>query len=480
MAIIQTNNGDLFGGIETSLEAEKILTKNDSLTNQLKSSNYNNLALANEELENFKSAQKYYFMALNSTQDNESKYIYFNNIGNNFLTLKNYKKAKENYQEALKTKDSTTYARALNNIGRCLSEENKNVNVLPYLLKALEIRTKINDSWGLNSSYATLADYYKGKNNDKSLFYAKKMFEITQIIQSPDDQLEAIQKIIPLEKPEKARLFFSKYDKLNDSLIKVRNKAKNQFALIRYETEKNISENEKLKAETAQKQNRILRQNFLLVLLFLGIIAFFFWYKRRKKILILEKESEIKNTELKYSKKIHDVVANGLYQTMVEIQNKNELEKEKLLDKLENLYEKSRDISHEKSQDNELQYFEKVSKMLASYSSENTKVLIIGNSENFWNSFSEKKKNEPYYILQEAMVNMKKHSEADLVVLKFEKKQDNISIKYTDNGIGIKNIENNSGSGIRNTENRIAAINGVINFEKNPKGGLIINIHIPL
>ena len=53
MAIIQTDNGDFFGGIETSLEAEKFLKKNDSITNQLKSSNYNNLALANDELENF-------------------------------------------------------------------------------------------------------------------------------------------------------------------------------------------------------------------------------------------------------------------------------------------------------------------------------------------------------------------------------------------------------------------------------------------
>ena len=115
---------------------------------------------------------------------------------------------------------------------------------------------------------------------------------------------------------------------LKDSVQIERNKAKNQFALIRYETEKNKIENEKLKTEKAEKENKILRQNFLLLLLSIGIVAFYFWYKRRKKLLQLEKENEIRNTELRYSKKVHDVVANGLYQTMVEIQNKEKIEKE--------------------------------------------------------------------------------------------------------------------------------------------------------
>ena len=142
MAIIQTDNGDFFGGIETSLEAEKFLKKNDSITNQLKSSNYNNLALANDELENFDNAQKYYNLALNTTQDNESKYIYYNNIGNTFLGLKNYQKARENYTKALQTKDSISYARTLNNIGRSYFLENKNANVLPYFLNSLKLENR--------------------------------------------------------------------------------------------------------------------------------------------------------------------------------------------------------------------------------------------------------------------------------------------------------------------------------------------------
>jgi hypothetical protein len=47
-------------------------------------------------------------------------------------------------------------------------------------------------------------------------------------------------------------------------------------------------------------------------------------------------------------------------QTMVEIQNIDNLPKENLLDKLENLYEKSRDISNENSQEKTLNFSEKI------------------------------------------------------------------------------------------------------------------------
>ena len=61
MAIIQTEKGDNFGGIETSLEAEKYLKKNDEITREIKSSNYNNLALAHVELKDYKKSEKYFY-----------------------------------------------------------------------------------------------------------------------------------------------------------------------------------------------------------------------------------------------------------------------------------------------------------------------------------------------------------------------------------------------------------------------------------
>lgn len=474
MAIIQTEKGDNFGGIETSLEAEKYLKKNDEITREIKSSNYNNLALAHVELKDYKKSEKYYFLALNQSNNSLSKLIFYNNIANNFLDQKNYQSAKTYYKKALKTQDSLSYARALNNWGRCLYLENKNTKVLPYFQKALLIRTILKDYWGLNSSYGTLADYYKEINPLKSIFYAKKMYEVALKIENPDDRLEALEKLIALEKSENSKNFFFEYQKLNDSLQTARAKARNQFALIRYETEK-------AKTENIEKENHIFRQEVAIAFLVTGLLVGLFWYLRRKKRLEQEKEIEVKNTQIKYSKKIHDVVANGLYQTMVEVENQEELDKEKLLDKLEKMYEESRDIAHQDiNKQIKKEFSVKLFEMISSYSSPQQKVLVIGNEQNIWQNVSQNIQSEIFYALRELMINMKKHSQATLVSVKFEKIENILKIKYTDNGLGMGNIENKKLSGIKNTENRIENIGGDINFEKNLQKGLQVNISIPI
>ncbi len=474
MAIIQTEKGDNFGGIETSLEAEKYLKKNDEITREIKSSNYNNLALAHVELKDYKKSEKYYFLALNQSNNSLSKLIFYNNIANNFLDQKNYQSAKTYYKKALKTQDSLSYARALNNWGRCLYLENKNTKVLPYFQKALLIRTILKDYWGLNSSYGTLADYYKEINPLKSIFYAKKMYEVALKIENPDDRLEALEKLIALEKSENSKKYFFEYQKLNDSLQTARAKARNQFALIRYETEK-------AKTENIEKENHIFRQKVAIAFLVTGLLVGLFWYLRRKKRLEQEKEIEVKNTQIKYSKKIHDVVANGLYQTMVEVENQEELDKEKLLDKLEKMYEESRDIAHEDiNKQIKKEFSVKLFEMISSYSSLQQKVLVIGNEQNIWQNVSQNIQSEIFYALRELMINMKKHSQATLVSVKFEKIENILKIKYTDNDLGMGNAENKKLSGIKNTENRIENIGGDINFEKNLQKGLQVNISIPI
>ncbi len=103
------------------------------------------------------------------------------------------------------------------------------------------------------------------------------------------------------------------------------------------------------------------------------IISGVFWYRRRKKRVEQENQLKIKKTELKYSKKVHDVVANGVYQVMTEVENQENLDKEALLDKLEIIYEKSRDISYDGTmKSNEENYSEKIAHLLQSFSSSHT------------------------------------------------------------------------------------------------------------
>jgi len=483
MAVIQSDRGDYFGAIETSLEANKFIKeeiKNDSIVKLVLASNYNNLGISSSNLKNFDSAISYYNSALKYVNIEENKFIYYNNIGDVLISQKNFPQAKKYLGLALASKDNINYARALNNLARAKFLENKNYNPLPELFKALEIRKKEKNSWAENSSYATLADYFYNRDNKASLMYAKMMLEKAIQNKSADDQLEALQKVIILDKDNYLKNFLE-FQSINDSVQIARNEAKNQFAIVRYDLEVKNVENEKLKVKNEKSENDNFRKNIGLISLILAIIIILIWYRRRQKRLKQENELKIKNNQLKISKKVHDVVANGIYQVMTKIENQESIDKNEMLDELEFVYEKSRDISYEKpdSKSEEKDFSEKISNLIGSFNNENVKTYLVGNNENIWKNLSESSQDEVYQIIRELLVNMKKHSQADRVVFKFERINDLVKIQYSDNGIGISGdmIYKN---GLTNTGSRIEAIDGEIIFDTKTEKGLKVNISFPV
>src|SRR5690606_18325614 len=101
----------------------------------------------------------------------------------------------------------------------------------------------------------------------KLLFHAGKMYEYASLLKSPDDRLEALQKLILAENPDKAKEYAIVYAKLNDSLNSVRNLARDRFAKIRYDSETNRKENEVLRAETAEQNLEIERRKLYATIL---------------------------------------------------------------------------------------------------------------------------------------------------------------------------------------------------------------------
>lgn len=477
MSVIMSDKGDLYGSIETAIEARKILVKKDSLSTSLLASNLNTLAISSKELRNFSDAIKYYEEAINLSNEENHRLAYFNNIGDSYLKLGETETAILYFQKALKTTDSIDYARALNNLGKAEYIRKNKYSAYNNLEKAFFIRNKTEDEWGLNSSFASLSDFFLHENNKrKSLFYAHEMYKISKKLNSPDDQIEALQKLIILEEPEFSKSFFKIYQKLSDSIQTSRSKAKNQFALIRFDSEKNKADNLKLQKDNTVKDFQIYSISILsLIVAVVGII----WYRKRKQRLLLESENKLKEQQLKTSKKVHDVVANGIYQVMTKIENQNDFNKEQALDELEFVYEKSRDISYENSDSHDEKFNEKISKLVASFKNDEINTFTVGNQEETWENVTKSTQTEIYQIIRELLVNMKKHSEANNVVFKFEKTNNLININYADNGIGISD-ELIFKNGLSNTVSRIENINGKITFETKTEKGLKVNISFPV
>jgi len=484
MAAMQADAGDHYGAQESLLQSLALLNKQDKSHHSCLASNYTELGARSNDLHNYQDAIPYFEKALDLTKDSVRRSIILNNLAQSYQKLGRFDQAINTYKAVPieRSKHPTEYARNLSNLAKTKWLKSPEYNAAPEMLMALNIRKAENDEWGLNASFAHLSDFYANNKPDLALSYASKMYRIAKKLGSADDQVEALQKLINLSPNKETKKYFSLYEHLNDSLQTVRNAAKNQFAVVRYESEKSKADNLVLQKENADKKNEIIVKNILLLTAVSSIILGIYLYRKRRKRLLKEKALELKNairkSQLKTSRKVHDVVANGLYRIMNEMENQ-EMDKNVVVDRIEDLYKKSRDISHEDPISDTQAFHTKIADLLKSFATEDIHIAIAGNSAKLWESVIPTVFYEVEHVMQELMVNMKKHSKADKVGVRFQRGQNQIHIYYTDNGVGMPS-DTKFTNGLRNTGNRISSIDGVINFDTKRENGLRIQISFPV
>jgi tetratricopeptide (TPR) repeat protein len=474
MGIIQFYSGDYFGSQESLLLSLTYLNEKKSTDYYCLLSTYNELGRTSQKLKNYDAAIEYYDKALRFTDNEMFKAIALNNKANTYQERKQYDEALSIYERILgqSKDDKRGYARVLSNMTKVRWLRDSSYNALPDLWTAKQIRTDEKDLWGLSASYAHLSDYYEKNNRDSSLDYALKMYQTVHQLESPYDELEALQRLIVISSAATKNNYFNRYLHLSDSLQIARNNSRNQFAIIRYETEKAKADNLTLLADNANKKLRIIYLQIFFGIAAISAIMIFIWYRKRKKQAIREQK-------LATSQRVHDVVANGIYRLISMIEHGLLNDKEKLLDYLDILYKQSRDISYEQSTVKSDSGQNHVVSILKDFSSSGVNVEVLGDIKEVWSVLAVNEREELGKILQELMVNMSKHSSASNVKIIFERKPDEVSIYYSDNGIGMP-TDLKYGNGLSNTENRIKKLNGRINFVSEPLRGLDINIYIPI
>lgn len=478
MAIISTDHGDYFGGQELSLDAIPYFKSDSSSQNVYIKSNYNNLGIASYNLKQYDKAIDFYHQSLQFTSDSADALVIQNNIAHAYQSKGDYAQALSVYHQILpKISSRINYARVLSNEAYTRWLQQPQRNVAAELRTALAIRKKESDLWGQCASEGYLSDYYLFTKPDSAKYFALQMFNDAVKLKSPDDQIDALKKLVRLSQPQESKNYFEHFQYLKDSLETVRNAARNQFAWIRYETEK-------YKAESTQRAYQISRQHNWIILILICFSAFIgfglFWYRKRKERLALEAENKIKEHQLKTSRKVHDVIANGLYRLLSIFEHQQEIDRQQMLDDMELLYEKSRAISHDEddyilSSENTNQ---SLPEMLRYFEDDQTALHLQGYSLALWNKLTPAAQAEIKFVLQELMVNMKKHSQAREVTLTFENDQNQVHITYTDDGIGkVATFQN--GYGLTSTENRIHALKGQLIFDQEWTKGLKLKIIIP-
>ena len=456
---------------ETITEAIKI-----SETSNFNVNLYNLLGIAYQEKKDYDSAIENYSLSSNYSKDELYKLIIKNNIAVVYLDQNKYQEATEILKplmtNGILVKHPLEVARVSDNLGFSYFKLKKDSLAKKYLELGLKIRDSINDDYNKIASYIHLAEFYKDKNPLLSKEYAQNAYTFASKVNSPNDRLEALDLLLKNPTNNNTTLDYETFSYINDSINRAKQIAKNQFAKIKYDSSLANKKSEKLKSE-----NTFILFAFTAFIIIV-VLAYFLFISRNKRIL----QKTAYQTEIRISKQLHDELANDVYNTMTfaetqDLSNPNK--KEQFLNQIETIYNRTRNISLENSEIDTGEHFkENLSLLLSGFNSENTNVIIKNFEAINWSKTKKITKITIYRILQELLVNMKKHSQSNLVVIGFEDKGKSYEINYSDNGIGnSKTIKFKNG--LQNVENRIKTINGTFTFETESQKGFKAKIVFP-
>lgn len=432
---------------------------------------FNSLGNTYRALDKYESAIKIYDEALEVVQISRDSLIIYNNKANVYKDQGKLQLAKEMleyiYNNRFKFGKNKHFTRALDNYGS-IQGKLGDPEGLTNMLQALEMRKEQKTYQYFYVSYKNLSEYYKDAGDLKTArYYARLGYDAASLYREPY-KMDALSNLLLLEDNP----LQTEYIKMNDSITKVRLLNENKYSSAKYNLKKEqkrafSSELERLK----EKSKRQLSQGITVFIVLLGLCIFVFLRSKYRKNTLLE----VYNTETRISKKVHDEVANDVFHVMNKLESGSG-SKEDIMDYLEGIYNKTRDISRENNSIDVAENFEALLRdLLLSYSSQEVNIITRNISKIDWDSMPDIKKMTIYRVLQEFMTNMKKHSEASLVVLGFIKDKNKVIIEYSDNGKGFNGLKL---SGLQNAENRIISINGTINFDTELEKGFKVQIKV--
>ena len=482
MGIIQQSQNDHFGAKETLTEALQYLktTKDENYI----ASVYNGLGTNNSKLLNHPDAIAYYQKAIAKTNSKQDVISYKNNLAMAFAKKGDYEGAiailGALLEDSVLDVSSTTYARVLHNHSYAKWRKGIGRQDSPFF-EALGIRKAKNDKRGQISSYTDLGEYFSKTDPERAEKYLDTVIGLSRELKIPKAETDALQLLMGLEPKNTA--IKDRYIVLKDSLYQQELLVKTQFAKLKYDDEREKERILTLETETAIKNAELIEQragkvvylSLSTLLLLGGTFLYFFMRQKSKK----EKLEAVYTTEKKISQRLHDEISNDLYGVMVEVQQQSEPRSLMVLDHLEHIYQRTRSISHDTRAIRTGALFkDELKELFSAFNSDETGLLVRGLKDVDWQALGKHKCIAVYRVMKEILINVKKHSHAQNVVLQFEKQKKLLKISCSDNGVGC-GPKQKFGVGLQNTENRIHSIGGTFIFTGSKGKGTRVLITIP-
>ncbi|SEC48393.1 Tetratricopeptide repeat-containing protein [Tenacibaculum sp. MAR_2009_124] len=501
IAILQRGVKDYLGGEISLIEALRYLEPIKSY--KYLTSVYINLGVVSKELNQKEESLGYYKKALEINEKIKDKkrqergYLFLqNNIGSLYQRNNEHENGVTYFKKGLefdriKEKHPLIYALLLENLAYSNFSLDKDGRVLQQYNEVLKIRDSLNNFRELGRTHINICLFHKRKNNfslakqhaNKALKYAKKSHNNKR-------WLESLEELSELSSGEQSKKYFQEYIQLNDSLLQKERSLKNQFAKIRYETDKKEKENEVLKTENEKKQEEIIKQKQQKLIGWLAAIAAFlgmgftvtvFVFRRRKLLYQaqLQKAHAREQERKQIAKALHDEVAGDLRLLHKKLEKSDLLEEAQKLDAVK---ENVRNLSHQLSSVSfkKVGFKDQLINLVSDYFEPNFRILFRGLNDQDWSTFNSAVKRLLYICIRESIQNSKKHAQASEVVVTFSVHKKNVLLNITDNGIGFDTTIRKKGIGLHNLQERVEELQGTFSIESTVGNGTKTDIQIPL
>ena len=379
------------------------------------------------------------------------------------------------------------HAFILSNLGFCYYNLG-NPKALNLYDQSLKTSIRLQDDSGLIHLYRYFSIFHQKNDPQLAKEFAKKSYEKACFINSATNKANSLAQLVKTCEGNELKKYSLDYIKIIDSIRAGRRKSKNQFAQIKYDFKKDKTENAQLKAQNLENELQLERQknrnviSYIIITSALGLIIFLYLNltSKGKK----EKNEAVYKSELRISKKLDHELANNVFSTLAFAECKDlELRenKEQLLNSLDAIYLRTRNISRENSMiTTDENYVFALKEMISEFKTPEVNIILNGFDTIPWNKIDKNKKITLYRVLQELFLNMKKHSQATLVSINFKIKNKNITVNYSDNGTRDNNKPIILKNGLQNVESRIKTIDGSIIFDNNSKKGFKLSFDFPL
>lgn len=508
--------GDFLGSEKVAFNVLRII-KGEKRANSILYDAYNLLGITFTELGEYENAIVYNNKALSVIDDEiipvefQSRATSFNNLGFLYLNLQKYQLAKSCFQKGLEQKNVINqkpyvYALLLDNLAYSKFKLNETEGLPEMFYQSLKLKESLKLSSGIFINKIHLSEYFASKRDTiKALQYSKEALLLARNTDISRDILVALRQLAIVD-PEKASIYSKEYIHINEDLQKAERKMGGKFTRIEYETDEIKGKNTNL--ETKNRNLLFVFGFFVMLGLLLFVIKA---QKAKNRELLLKQEQQKVNEEIynlmisqqstidnnrivekkRVAQELHDGVLGRMFGVRINLDSLNKihdetatLQRNNYLSELKNIEQDIREISHDLNREkSELinnfvaiidNLFEDQKKTFR------PKLIAIIDKSIKWELVSNSVKINLYRIIQESFQNINKYANANTIKVELRKKEGNLFLVISDDGVGFKVKKAKRGIGLQNIQSRTDECNGTLEIKSNKGEGTIITVTVPI